>query len=404
VECHGCGEFFRLPPMQNGSRAHCDRCGGLLRHYNAWGLDRTLAYSLAGLILITIANTLPFITLDIQGQLETADLITGARELASRGMYLLAVAVIATTILAPLLKVGSTIYVLLGLKLRHPPPYLPQVFRLVEFLTPWAMIEVYMLGVFVAYVKLVDLASIHIGIALYALAAMMLTMTAANAAIDTDAVWEEMEGRGLIPAIPGASQGRRLSCHGCHLVLPAAAEHGDCSRCGARLHRRRRDSITRCWALVLTAVILYIPANVYPVMTIISFGAGFPSTILEGVQELLSGGMWPLALLVFFASITVPVLKLLGLMYLMLSIKFKSRWRLRDRTRLYRIVEGVGRWSMIDIFMVSILVALVRAGSIATIEPGVGATSFACVVIITMMAAMSFDPRLMWDAAGENHG
>jgi paraquat-inducible protein A len=403
VECHGCGRFHRLPPMRSGSRAYCQRCGGLLRHYNAPGLDRTLAYSLGGLILIAIANTLPFMTLDIEGQLETADLITGARELASRGMYLLALAVIATTILAPLIKVGSTIYVLLGLKLRRPPPFLPQVFRLVELLTPWAMIEVYMLGVFVAYVKLVDLASIHIGVALYALASLMLTMTAANAAIDTDAVWEEMERRGLIPAIPGAGQGPRLSCHACRLVLPLAAAHGACPRCGAALHRRRRDSLTRCAALVLAAVILYIPANVFPVMTIISFGSGFPSTIIEGVEELLTGGMWPLALLVFFASITVPVLKLLGLIYLMLSVKAGSRWRLRDRTRLYRIVDAVGRWSMIDIFMVSILVALVRAGSIATIEPGLGATSFACVVIITMMAAMSFDPRLMWDAAGENH-
>ena len=167
-------------------------------------------------------------------------------------------------------------------------------------------------------------------------------------------------------------------------------------------HRRRPNSLTRCAALVATAIILYIPANVYPVMTIISFGSGFPSTIIEGVKELLAGGMWPLALLVFFASITVPVLKLLGLIFLMLSVRFKSRWRLRDRTLLYRIVDAIGRWSMIDIFMVSILVALVRAGSIATIEPGVGATSFAAVVIITMMAAMSFDPRLMWDAAGEN--
>ena len=109
---------------------------------------------------------------------------------------------------------------------------------------------------------------------------------------------------------------------------------------------------------MVAAVILYIPANVYPVMTIISFGSGFPSTILEGVEELLTGGMWPLALLVFFASITVPVLKLISLIYLMLSIKFKSRGRLRDRTRMYRIVDAVGRWSMIDVFMVSILVAL----------------------------------------------
>jgi paraquat-inducible protein A len=175
-----------------------------------------------------------------------------------------------------------------------------------------------------------------------------------------------------------------------------------CPRCRATLHRRRANSLTRCAALVVAAVILYIPANVYPVLTIISFGSGFPSTILEGVEELLTGGMWPLALLVFFASITVPVLKLISLIYLMLSIKFKSRGRLRDRTRMYRIVDAVGRWSMIDVFMVSILVALVRAGSIATIEPGVGATSFCAVVVITMMAAMSFDPRLMWDAAGEN--
>lgn len=389
--------------MKTGSRAHCQRCNGLLRHYNAHGLDRTLAYSLGGLILIAIANTLPFMTLDIEGQLETADLITGAKELAARGMYLLAIAVIATTILAPLIKVGSTIYVLLGLRMRRPPPFLPRIFRLVEFLTPWAMIEVYMLGVFVAYTKLVDLASIHIGIALYALASLMLTMTAANASIDTDAVWEEMERRGLVPAIPGATHGPRLSCHACHLVQPLAMEHRACPRCGARLHRRRRDAVSRCSALVLAAIILYIPANVYPVMTIISFGSGFPSTILEGVEELLTSGMWPLALLVFFASITVPVLKLAGLIWLMLSVKLKSRWRLRDRTRLYRIVDAIGRWSMIDIFMVSILVALVRAGSVATIEPGVGATSFACVVIITMLAAMSFDPRLMWDAAGENH-
>jgi paraquat-inducible protein A len=402
VECRGCGRFYRLPPLRNGSRAVCQRCGGLIRHYNPVGLDRTLAYSFGGLILIAIANSLPFMTLDIQGQLETADLVTGSIELFNRGMYLLAAVVIATTILAPLIKVGSTIYVLLGIRMRRPPPFLPQVFRLVESLTPWAMVEVYMLGVFVAYVKLVDLASIHIGVALYALVTLMITMTAANASIDTDAVWEEMERRGLVPALRGAEEGRRLSCHACGLVLPVEAAGSGCPRCRATLHRRRANSLTRCAALVVAAVILYIPANVYPVLTIISFGSGFPSTILEGVEELLTGGMWPLALLVFFASITVPVLKLISLIYLMLSIKFKSRGRLRDRTRMYRIVDAVGRWSMIDVFMVSILVALVRAGSIATIEPGVGATSFCAVVVITMMAAMSFDPRLMWDAAGEN--
>jgi paraquat-inducible protein A len=186
------------------------------------------------------------------------------------------------------------------------------------------------------------------------------------------------------------------------LVSSATKSHAECPRCGARLHFRKPNSVTRAWALVLTAMILYLPANIFPVMTVISFGKGEPDTILSGVKSLFYAGMWPLALLVFFASITVPILKILGLMFLLVSTSRGSRWRLRDRTLLYRIVESIGRWSMIDIFMLSILAGLVQLGSIATIRPGVGALSFAAVVVITMFAAAAFDPRLMWDAAGEN--
>jgi paraquat-inducible protein A len=168
------------------------------------------------------------------------------------------------------------------------------------------------------------------------------------------------------------------------------------------LHRRRPDSLTRTWALVVTAIILYIPANLLPVMTVVSLGSGAPDTIMSGVIELADSGMWPLAALVFFASITVPVLKLAGLIYLLVTTRRGKTGQLRNRTVIYRIVEAVGRWSMIDIFMISILVALVQLGALATIEPGIGAVSFAAVVIITMIAAMTFDPRLMWDAAGEN--
>ena len=160
--------------------------------------------------------------------------------------------------------------------------------------------------------------------------------------------------------------------------------------------------MTRAWALVLTALALYLPANIFPVMTVVSFGKGESDTILSGVKALFYGGMWPLALLVFFASITVPFLKIGGLMFLLVGTQRHSRWRLRDRTLLYRIIESIGRWSMIDIFMLSILAGLVQLGSVATIQPGIGAVSFAAVVIITMFAASAFDPRLMWDAAGEN--
>ena len=198
------------------------------------------------------------------------------------------------------------------------------------------------------------------------------------------------------------SQVTLVSCGTCQLVnrlqaLPPKA-YATCRRCGARLTHRKPNSLARTWALLIAAYILYIPANVYPIMTVISFGAGDPDTILSGVQSLWESGLWPLAVLVFFASITVPLIKLFGLTFLLVSVQRKWQWRPRARTAIYRVTEAVGRWSMIDIFMISILVALVRLEAIATIEPGPAATSFAAVVILTMFAAMSFDPRLIWDA------
>jgi len=203
-------------------------------------------------------------------------------------------------------------------------------------------------------------------------------------------------------------QGRRtatragyLVCHDCRLLTPidVAAEHAHCScpRCGSSLHLRKPDSLARTWALTLTAYILYIPANLLPIMTVKMSGRGEADTILSGVKALIVGGMWPLALVVFFASITVPVLKLLALTGLLLSVQFKSKWRPRERTVVYRLTELIGRWSMIDIFVITILVALVQMGSLSTIDAGPGAVAFAGVVVITMFAAMSFDPRLIWD-------
>lgn len=204
-------------------------------------------------------------------------------------------------------------------------------------------------------------------------------------------------------SLPRTATGAGLIvCHACHLAVRArpvpAHGHARCPRCGAALHRRKPNSLSRTWALTLTAYILYIPANLLPVMTVVISGRGAPDTILSGVKELIEGGMWPLALVVFFASITVPVLKLLVLTYLLISVQRKSHRRPRERTVLYRLTEGIGRWSMIDVFVISILVALVKLGTLATIEAGAGALAFCGVVVVTMFAAMSFDPRLIWDA------
>ena len=230
-----------------------------------------------------------------------------------------------------------------------------------------------------------------------------LALSRADPALEPAGVWAGLKPPAPVPAPRQPAPGQRLiGCHACDLVVPVAGDdHARCPRCGSALHARKVDSIGRTWALVLTALILYVPANLFPVMTVISFGSGEPDTILSGVEVLIESGMWPLTLLVFMASVTVPMPKLAGLSFLLISVQRRSSWRRRDRTRLYRIIEGVGRWSMIDIFMISILVALVKLGAIATIEPGVGATSFAAVVVTTMLASMAFDPRLIWDAAAQ---
>ncbi len=198
------------------------------------------------------------------------------------------------------------------------------------------------------------------------------------------------------------------SCHDCGFVvsIEAAARHAKthCPRCRAVVHRRKPDSLNRTWALVITAAMLYIPANLFPVMRVISLGQAQADTILSGAIYLLVHGMWPLALIVFFASVVVPLLKLIALAFLLISVQMGSRWQLVGRTRLYHIVEAVGRWSMTDIYVVTILVALVSLGNLATVEAGIGAVYFGGVVVLTMLAAESFDPRLIWDRAGETHG
>ena len=205
-----------------------------------------------------------------------------------------------------------------------------------------------------------------------------------------------------------SSVGKLAGCHDCGFVV--ALEGGShhtalhCPRCRAAVHRRKPDSLNRTWALVITASMLYVPANIFPVMKVISLGKAQEDTILSGAIYLLVHGMWPLALIVFFASVVVPLLKLLSLSFLLISVQRGWSWRPVERTKLYHVVEAVGRWSMTDIYVVTILVALVSLGNLATIEAGMGAVYFAGVVVLTMLAAESFDPRLIWDRAGEHDG
>lgn len=189
-----------------------------------------------------------------------------------------------------------------------------------------------------------------------------------------------------------------IGCHVCGLVCrEPAMDDAACPRCGAALHRRKRDSIRRTWALLAAAFLLYIPANVLPIMRTVSLGDVDDNTIISGVVELWVKGSPSLAVIVFTASILVPMLKFLVLGTLLVSTQRGSRWALRQRARLYRLVEFIGYWSMLDVFVVALLTALVRFGFFSQVEPLPGVVFFGLTVILTMFSSMSFDPRLMWD-------
>jgi len=397
-ECPECGLFQAVPAMRPGQVAACTRCGALLRRRRRDALGTTLAFSITGLLLFAIAATTPLLGLRLAGQQRDTTLTSLPSAFRDQGIWELAIVVLATTLVAPVLKLGLTATVIIGLRLGTAPSTLAAMERWRKRLTPWAMIEVFLLGVFVAYTRLAALAQVQVGLALYALGGLMLVIVATDAWLDEHALWEAIGRHRRTPAPMG--DGALIGCDSCGRVS-RAAPGARCPRCNAPLRIRKPDSVTRTWALLLAAAALYIPANLYPVMTVIRFGRGHPSTILGGVQELIEYRMWPLALLVFGASVVVPVLKLLSLAYLLISTQRHATGRLKDRTRLYRIVDVLGRWSMIDVFMLSVLVALVRMGLLASVIPGLGGVCFAAVVILTMLAAFSFDPRLMWDAAGQ---
>ncbi|MGH7211341.1 MAG: paraquat-inducible protein A [Acetobacteraceae bacterium] len=316
-ECEGCGLFQTVPPLAPGTSATCIRCATTLRRARTDPLGRGLALTVGALVLLCVMATTTLMSVATAGIAHQADLFSGPEELWQRGMAPLALAVLFTTLLAPLGKLLATLYVLLRLRGRRPPHHLRATFAWVERLRPWSMVEVFVFGVFVAYVKLGDLVRIHLEIGVYALLALTFVIIWADSALDREAVWEAI-GRRRSPAAtraapapplaPPSPRFAAIGCEVCGMVNDPASGHGHCGRCAQVLHHRKPDSIARTWALVIAAAVLYVPANVYPVLTVVQLGAGAPSTILGGVEELLSSRMYPLAALVFCASIAVPML------------------------------------------------------------------------------------------------
>lgn len=352
-----------------------------------------------GLLLFALALGEPVANVVMQGgRFGTTDLLTATSHLEQAGSWLLALVVVPTLLLVPLVKLVTVAAMAVAVRERAVPYYLRRAFAALPTLSQWAMIEVFLLGSMIALFRLRDWMLVDYGPALFALSGAALCSIGIDAAVDRAAFWQDVP---FVTPSPAVSDAPLIGCHGCDLLL-RAREGSKCPRCGSKLHARKPDSVRRTWSLLATGALLAVPANVWPVMTITKLGKGGPSTILGGSLELTEAGFWGLAALVFVASIVVPLVKLGALSFLLVSAQRGVTSRLVLRTRLFRVVTLIGRWSMLDIFATMTLVTLARFGWLGNVRPEAGATAFCGVVVLTMLASEAFDPRLLWDAAGHN--
>lgn len=399
-ECHQCGLVQELPHASTAASLLCRRCAALLRQIRPRSVALSTACAATGLALFALAFLMPTASVWMQGgRYATGGLWTGPVRLEETGAWELALAVIVTLLVLPIVKLATVVGMAIAIRVGRVPRWLKACFSALPLFAEWAMVDVFLLGAMIALFRLKAWMLVSFGEALFALGGAALCSIGVDASLDRSAFWRHVP----LADLPAASDDSRplLGCPGCGLV--ARTREGDrCRRCERVVHARKGHSLRHTFALVAAAALLAIPANVLPVMSITKLGRGGPSTILGGTLELIEVGFWGLALLVFVASIVVPLFKLGALSLLVVTTARGSASKLLFRTRLFRVVALIGRWSMLDIFATMMLVTLARFGWLGNVMPGLGASAFCGVVLLTLWASHSFDPRLMWDAAGQN--
>jgi paraquat-inducible protein A len=396
-ECDECGLFQIVSvDLKDGASAQCARCGRTLRRSFRHGLELPLTCACIAALLLALTLSLPILSLHTLGRFSSATVLSGPSRLIALGPWQLATLVLATLVAMPALKLAVTTTALTAAKASWRSRTLAWLFAIAPRIAPWSMVEVFLVGSAVAYTRLSDMAEVDIGPSLFAAAGFVVLTVVADNTLDRELVWRRISRAPPERRVADADA-PIIGCDTCGLV--ARARIGErCSRCAHALGHRKENSIARVWACVVAAMILLVPANVLPVMTIVRLGRGGPRTILGGVVELADDRMWALAIIVFVASVAIPLLKLAILIVILVMTALRSSSALSLRTRLYRFLRMVGRWSMIDIFMLTTLVGLLHMGALANVLPADGAMAFAAVVALTMLATEWLDPRLMWDA------
>ncbi len=352
-------------------------------------MTRLTAMAVTMMLLMPFAFSVPLMTIQLLGTHIRASLLGGIIQMAQQGDVIAASMVAFCTIGAPVTLVASICYLYFGEKLGMN---LRPVLLMLDRLKEWVMLDIYLVGVAVASIKVQEYASIDPGVGLVAFLALTLLSLLTLIHLNVEQLWHRFYPQ----PVPNVRPDLLRVCLSCHHTGVADAQ-GRCPRCHTPLPFRRRFSLQKSWAALIASVILLFPANLLPISVIYLNGARQDDTILSGIMSLASGNI-PVAAVVFIASILVPFTKVIVLFTLLLSIHFNCEQGLKTRIRLLRVVKWVGRWSMLDLFVISLTMSLVNRDQLLAFTMGPAALYFGAAVILTILAVEWLDSRLLWDA------
>lgn len=396
--CEECDFINEIPPLQSGERFRCQHCDHVLVSAHQHVAARIIGAGLSSLLMLALAMSFSFLGFSSNGIERSVTLFDTLSVLLSQGYLVLGALISLALFIFPLVYLLSVLFLIWSF--RHPHTLnLAQRYclRWITVIQPWLMVDVFLVGVLVALVKMNSLADISFELSFWAFCGYVLLLLKTVTLVDKRWFWNQVAGKSaehdVIKAT--AKQQGLIGCLFCGATLSGDAQH--CDRCGHAVYSRRPKSIGTTVALLIASLVMYIPANVFPIMQTTFLGTTEPSTIMGGVLLLWSLGSYPVALIILLASVVIPLAKVLALSWLCWQSYFPSRKQTAQKIKLYRITELIGRWSMIDVFVVAILTSLVQMGNFMSILPGPAVLSFTAVIVLTMWAAMAFDPRLLWD-------
>ncbi len=411
IACEECGLVSQLPSLDVGTVAYCGGCGHVLTKRNHFPYQKGIALSLSCLIMLVLSLAFPFMSFSVQGLKQEIYLLHAAQMLTENHNALLGTLLFGSVVFLP--AIYTTLILYLHIKARQTAhssgaqtdfPTSKRLSKLLFIVQPWLMVDVFLIGVLVSLIKIASLADVAMGYSFWAFCGFAILLVKNVAGLDRYWLWQHFSPnpplQNVTPGDNHLSQ-NHVSCPICQAITEIDKHNMQksvfCSRCHTSLTLfNPHDNLQKCWALLISAAIFFIPANLYPMMYTVSLGNSEGSTILQGVVLLWHLGSYPIAAVIFMASIFIPMAKMFALGWLYYRANQSQNTAQKEHLttlRVYRITELIGRWSMIDIFVVAILVALVQLQNVMAIYPGPAALSFAAVVILTMLSAMMFDPR-----------